>query len=85
MKTPSHTFTVSIEPGGNLIISIPPDHTLSIQLNGSRTWPKSKTYSASVEWIHAAVSRKHQRENPTGKPRRRRLLTHSDQMREMGQ
>ena len=81
MKKPERTFTISIEPGGNLILNIQSDRMLSIQLNGSRTWPEPKTYSAPIAWVHAAMARKFQRENPSGKhPRRRRLLTSSDQM-----
>ncbi len=76
MKKPEHTFTISIEPGGNSIIGIPPGHTLSIAL------ASGKQYSAPIEWIHTAMSRKHQRENPSGKhPRRRRLLASSEAMK----
>ena len=78
MKKPESTFTISIEPGGNSIIGIPPGRMLTIALAGG------KQYTAQIEWIHAAMSRKFQRENPRSKhPRRRRLLTHSDQMREI--
>ena len=39
-----------------------------------------KRYSAPIEFVHAALARKFQRENPSGKTRRRRrFLTHSDQ------
>ena len=40
----------------------------------------SKQYSAAIEKIHATLARWHAKEHPTGK-RRRRLFTHSDQLK----
>ncbi len=75
MKKPERTFTISIEPGGNSIIGIPPGNSLSIALAGG------KVYHAPIEWVHAAVSRRHLKANP-GKPTRRRLLTSSAEMKD---
>ena len=73
MKKPASTFTIEVE-GGSTIINISPGRTLTIALAGG------KQYTAPIEWIHAAMARKHQRENPTGK-RRRRLLMSNEEMR----
>ena len=40
----------------------------------------SKQYSASIEFVHAALARQHARENPTGR-KRRKLFTTSEQIR----
>jgi len=74
MKKPASTFTIEVE-GGSAILGIPPGAGISIALaNGKR-------YTAPIEWIHAAMSRKHQRENPTGKHRRRLLMSNEEMRR----
>ena len=81
MKKPERTYTISIEPGGNSIIGIPPGHTLSIKLIGNRTSrDATMTYSAPIGKIHTTLARWHQKEHPTGK-KRRRFITHSDQLK----
>jgi hypothetical protein len=72
MKT-SRSFIIEVE-GGSAILGIEPGDMLSLSLRGG-----GKRYTASVEWLHATLARKHQRENPTGR-KRRRLLTSSEQL-----
>ena len=75
------TFTISIEPGGNSILGISPGHTLTIKLIGNRTnRDATMTYSAPVGKVHQAMARWHAKEHPSGK-KRRRFLTHSDQLK----
>ena len=78
---PSRSFIVEV--GESALLGVSPESALTIKLINRRTGKDTMTYSASVEWIHQAMARKFQRENPTptGKPRRRRLLTSSEQMR----
>jgi hypothetical protein len=76
MKRHERTFSVEVGKGSS-IIGIPADATLTIALGGG------KQYSASVEKVHATLARWHAKANPNGKRRRRRLLTHSNQLREL--
>lgn len=52
---------------------------LSIKLMENRTGKENMTYSAPIEWLHAALARKHQRENPTDKKRLRKLFGISEE------
>ena len=59
-----------IEAGSSALIGIDPKTTISIRLG------EGVKYSASVERIHKAMASWHAKQNPSGKTRRGRLLTH---------
>ena len=73
MKT-NRSFIIEVE-GGSAIVGIPESATVTIALG------HGKKYSASVEKIHAAMCRWNSGKQTAAKPKRRRLLTHSDQMK----
>ena len=72
MKKPEKTFT--LEVGQSALIGIPRESLVTIALRDG------KRYCVSIEKLHATLARWHAKENPTGK-HRRRLLVHSDQMK----
>ena len=76
MKKPERSFVVEIEQTAHLGVS--PESMLSIRLIPTRTGKEPMTYSAPIEFVHAALARKHARENPSGK-KRRRLFTSSEE------
>jgi hypothetical protein len=78
MKKPERSFLVEIDQQAFLGVS--PESVLSIKLINNRTGKEPMTYSASVEFVHATLARKHARENPSGK-KRRRFFTSSEEMR----
>ena len=67
MKKFERCFVVGIDQQAHLGVS--PESMLSIKLMETRTGKENMTYSASIEFVHAALARKHVRENPTGKKR----------------
>jgi hypothetical protein len=60
-----NSFTISINRGST-IIGIEPGSTFTISGGGN-----AKEYSAPIEKVHAALSRWHAKEHPTGRKRRR--------------
>jgi hypothetical protein len=67
-------YMIGIDNGSS-IIGIPESAVLSIALgHGTR-------YSAPIERVHKAMAAWHSKEHPTGKHRRRKLLTSSEQLR----
>ena len=72
MKKPEREFVVEIDK--KLLLGVSPESMLSIKLMENRTGKENMTYSAPIEWLHATLARKHQRENPTGKKRPENLI-----------
>jgi hypothetical protein len=84
VKRAEREFVVTINQKAHLGVS--PESQISIELIG-RTGQKTVAYSASVEKVHAALARIHAKEhpNPSGKRRRRRLFTSSEELRKYRQ
>ena len=78
MKKPERSFVVEIDQ--QALLGVSPESMLTIKLINSRTGKDTMTYSASVEKVHATLARWHAKEHPSGK-KRRRFITHSDQLK----
>ena len=63
MKKRPNTFTVEIDPPGKAWIGVERGKMIAISLG------VGKVYTAPIEFVYAALARKHARENPTGKKR----------------
>jgi hypothetical protein len=75
VKKPAHLFV--IEAGSSHLIGIEPQTMITVGLMEGRR------YTAPIERLHKAMASWHAKANPTGKRRRGRLLTSSDQPRKL--
>jgi hypothetical protein len=67
-----------IQAGSSHLIGIEPGTTVTVGLM------EGKRYTAPIERIHKALASWHAKANPSGKTRRGRLLTSSDQLQKIG-
>ena len=69
-----------VEVGQNALLGVSPESIVTIHLMNYRAGRGTTKYSATVEWLHTTLARKHQRENPTGR-KRRRFFSSSEEMK----
>jgi hypothetical protein len=73
----SDSYTIELSSGGPALIGIPRDATFSLRLNQSE-----KAYSIPIKALYKKLISLHARMHPTGKKRRRKLFTSSEDYRE---
>jgi hypothetical protein len=78
MKKPYRFYNFGVDEA-RLLVGIEPGTIMVVKLGGGTE------YRCPIEKLHAAMGRMHRQACPTGKKHRRRLLAHSDELRQYRQ